>query len=89
MTPHYLKTADEDAMWSTLGELGFIAYHEGAPYITVEHSIIGEWYECQGDECVKVDGWFFNLLLHPNQVPEVWPECVTVEYPKTPWRVWG
>lgn len=86
MTPYYLQTADEAAMWSALDELGFIAYHEGIPCITVEHSIIGEWYECQGEECVKAEGWFFNPLLDTNPT---WPAYVTTAQPTTPWRVWG
>ena len=92
MTPYYLQTTDEAAMWSALTEMGMVAEHEGERYITAEHSIIGHWYERTGgtdEEPVMepLPGWHFNLLLAER--PEAWPVGVTEAQPVTPWRVWG
>lgn len=92
MTPCYLQTADEAGMWAALDQLGFVSEHEGERYITVEHSIIGAWYERTGgtDEepvMTQLPGWHFNLLL--AEPPTEWPEGVTVHTPSTPWRVWA
>ena len=92
MTPHYLQTTDEAAMWAALTEMGMLAEHEGERYITVEHSIIGYWYARTGgtdEEPVmeQVPGWHFNLLLPEH--PAEWPVGVTAHNPETPWRVWG
>ena len=92
MTPYYLQTDTEAAMWAALTELGFVSEHEGERYITVEHSIIGHWYERTGgtDEepiMEPLPGWHFNLLL--EEPPSEWPAGVVQHNPQTPWRVWG
>lgn len=92
MTPYYLQTTDEAAMWAALDSMGMVAEHEGERYITAEHSIIGYWYERTGGtdeepEMQQVPGWHFNLLLPAP--PAEWPDSVTVAQPKTPWRMWG
>lgn len=92
MTPYYLQTETEADMWAALAEMGFVAEHEGERYISVEHSIIGHWFERTGgtDEepvMTQVPGWHFNLLL--PEPPSEWPAGVTQHTPKTPWRVWG
>jgi len=91
MTPYYLQTTDEAAMWAALDSMGMVAEHDGERYIAVEHSIIGYWYERTGgtdEEPVmeQLPGWHFNLLL-PE--PAEWPAGVTAHDPSTPWRVWG
>ena len=92
MTPYYLQTADEAAMWAALDSMGMVAEHEGERYITVEHSIIGHWFERTGgtdEEPVMepLPGWHFNLLLPEH--PAEWPAGVTAHNPETPWRVYG
>ena len=92
MTPHYLQTADEAAMWAALTEMGLVAEYDGERYITAEHSVIGHWHERTGgtdEEPVmqQVPGWHFNLLL--PEPPVEWPTGVTLHDPSTPWRVWG
>ena len=92
MTPYYLQTTDEAAMWTALTEMGLVSEHEGERYITAEHSVIGHWYERVGGtdeepEMQQVPGWHFNLLLPAE--PAEWPDGVTVHNPETPWRVWG
>ena len=92
MTPYYLQTETEADMWSALTDLGFVSEHEGEQYITVEHSIIGHWFERTGgtDEepvMTQLPGWHFNLLL--AEPPANWPAGVTQHTPQTPWRIWG
>ena len=92
MTPFYLQTDTESDMWAALTELGFVSEHEGERHITVEHSIIGHWFERTGgtdEEPVMepLPGWHFNLLL--AEPPAEWPAGVTQYTPSTPWRVWG
>ena len=92
MTPYYLQTATESDMWAALDSMGMVAEHDGERYITVEHSIIGHWFERTGgtdEEPVmeQMPGWHFNLLLPEH--PAEWPEGVTAHDPSTPWRVWG
>ena len=92
MTPHYLQTTDEAAMWAALDSMGLVSEHDGERYITVEHSVIGNWFERTGgtdEEPVmeQVPGWHFNLLL--SVPPADWPDGVTAHDPSTPWRVWG
>ena len=92
MTPHFLQTTDEAAMWAALTEMGLVSEHEGERYITAEHSIIGHWFERTGgtDEepiMEQVPGWHFNLLLPAE--PAEWPDTITQNQPVSPWRVWG
>lgn len=88
MTPFYLQTETEAGMWTALDQLGFAT--DG--HITVEHSIIGQWFERTGgtdEEPVMepLPGWHFNLML--AEAPAEWPAGVTQHSPQTPWRIWG
>lgn len=50
--------------------------------------VIGTWadYDAETETSTTREGWYFNVR---SAGPIEWPENVTAEDPKTPWRVFG
>lgn len=90
---YYLNTPDEATMLSALSQTGVATTSEEGlhPSDGVALDVLGHWYERTGgtdDEPVmeQVGGWHFNVR---SEAPVEWTDGVTLQAPKTPWRVWG
>lgn len=82
---YYLKFTNSEHARSVLYK------EDGSQVYDATYDIIGPWVEIDNTDPEKpvitpVDGFFVNVR---SETEITWPDGVTVENPKTPWRVFA
>ena len=82
---YYLKFTNSEHAQSVLYK------EDGSQVYDATYDIIGPWVEIDNTDPEKpvitpVDGFFVNVR---SETEITWPDDVTVENPKTPWRVFA